>query len=265
MAPPLTSKETPEFADARRAPGAWWRVPRFAAVVVATALSPSAYDPEMRRAAARQIHLSAWQALPAFLIGCAVLSHVLIRIVVGAAHGFGLSQHALELSIRVLVLEVIPLLAAVSVALRSGTAMSARVALMQVSGELDSLRARGRDPMRQALAPRVLASLVAVLLLSSASSAVAMLLAYEVMYGFSPWAIGQYLRITGQVYSPMVVAGLALKTLFFGLAVAAIPISTALALPRDVERVPRTMRDAMVRFGVILIALEIAFLIVIYT
>jgi phospholipid/cholesterol/gamma-HCH transport system permease protein len=251
-------------ASARARAGAWWQALRFAALAMAAAFSPDAWDREMRRAAARQIVLSAWPALPGFLGACAVLSFVLVRIVVDTAHAYGLSQYALELAVRVLVVEVIPLLAALSVALRSGAAMSAHVALKHVRGDFDAMRGRGLDPVRHAFAPRAFGSVVAVMLLAWLSSALALVIAYLVTYGFSPWALGPFLRITGQVFAPVIVAGLALKTLFFGLAVAAIPVSAALSTPRDLRRLPAAVRDAMVRSGLALVAIEVGSLAVMY-
>jgi len=92
----------------------WLRAIHFAAVAVVTALSPSTYDREARLLAARQVHFSAWQALPGFMLACALLSFVLIRIVVDTAQDYGLPQYALELTVRLLVLELIPIFAASS-------------------------------------------------------------------------------------------------------------------------------------------------------
>jgi len=267
MASPSTpaQRARPPRLDRHAGPvQAWWHVLRFAAITLATALSPSAYDRVMRRAAARQIHLSAWQALPGFLVACAALSYVLSRIVIDTAHDYGLSGYAPELTIRLLVLEVIPLLAALSVALRSGAAISADVALMRIEGRFEALRVAGRDPVRHVLAPRAFGSVIAVVLLAWLSSAIAMVLVYLAMYGFSPWGVSQYLRITGQVFGPVEVAGLGLKTLFLGLAVASIPISAALAIPRGGRSVPMAVRSAMVRLGIALAAIELASLAIMY-
>lgn len=237
--------------------GPWRRAIRFGALALAIALSPSAWDGEMRRRAARQIYLSAWPTLAGFLIGCTALAYVLVHIVVGTAREFGLSGYALELTVRVLVVELLPLLAALAVALRSGAAMSVQVALKHVAGDFDRLRSAGGDPLRHELVPRAFGSVVAVMLLAWLSSAVAMLVVYEAVYGLSPWGVAQYLRVTGQVFTPVVVTGLALKTLLFGLAVAAIPIAAALSVPRDPAMIPAAVRGAMVRLGIALAAIEL--------
>ena len=60
--------------------------------------------------------------LPWFTALSALVSLVIIRIVLVTALSYGLSRFALEMVVRVLVLELIPLSAALFVALRSGLA-----------------------------------------------------------------------------------------------------------------------------------------------
>ncbi|HXZ92844.1 MAG TPA: hypothetical protein VEG36_08180, partial [Burkholderiales bacterium] len=67
-------------------PASWLRVLRFAAVALVVAASPASWDRDMRRAAAEQIHFSAWQPLAGFTFAMALLSYVLIRIVESTAH-----------------------------------------------------------------------------------------------------------------------------------------------------------------------------------
>ncbi|MEX2239864.1 MAG: ABC transporter permease [Burkholderiales bacterium] len=245
-------------------PASWLRVFRFAGVVLVTALSPSAWDPAMRRAAAEQIHFSVWQALPGFTFAAALLSFVLIRIVEGTARDYGLSRYALGLTVSVLVLEIIPVLAALFVALRSGSAINTEVALRHIHGDFETLSRAGEDPLRHDLVPRAIGAVLAVMLLSYLSSAVALVLAYLALYGFSPWAIDSFMRISGQVFGPVVVAGYALKTLLFGAAVAAIPITAALAVPRERTMAPIAVLRGMVRLGIAVAVIEGGFLAVMY-
>lgn len=236
----------------------------FAAVAFATALSPSAYDPAARRVAARQIYFSAWQVLPGFTVVCAALSWVLIRIVIRSSNDYGLSAYALELTVRVLVLELIPLFAALFVGLRSGAAINTEVVLMHIRGDLDALQRAGRDPLRHELVPRVIGSAVAVTLLAFLNCAVALLLTYYEMYGASPWGLPQFLRITGAVFAPVATVGLALKTLLFGIVVAVIPITSALAVPRLQRMAAVAVLRGMVSLVLALAIIEGAFLAITY-
>jgi phospholipid/cholesterol/gamma-HCH transport system permease protein len=236
----------------------------FAAVAFATALSPSAYDAAARRVAARQIYFSAWQILPGFTLACAALSWVLIRIVLSSSNAYGLSAYALELTVRVLVLELIPLFAALFVGLRSGAAINTEVVLMHIRGDLDAQQRAGRDPLRHELVPRVIGSAVAVMLLAYLNCAVAMLLTYYEMYGISPWGLPQFLRITGEVFAPVATIGLAIKTLLFGIAVAVIPITSALAVPRLQRMAAVAVLRGMVSLVFALVAIEGSFLAIMY-
>ena len=242
--------------EVARGLGGWLRAVQFSAAAVVTAFSPSAYDRLARARVARQIHFSAWQALPGFTLACALLSFVLIRVVVGTAQQYGLPQYALELTVRLLVLELIPLFAALYVALRSGAAICTQVALMRVSGELESVARAGRDPVGAELVPRVIGSLVAVMLLAWLNGVFALVLAYLELYGLSPWAVGGFVRVTGHVFDPLTVAGFLLKTMLFGVVVGAVPIGAALGARGHPEAVPGAVRRGMVRLGVTLALIE---------
>jgi phospholipid/cholesterol/gamma-HCH transport system permease protein len=76
--------------------------------------------------------------------------------------------------------------------------------------------------------PRVLAGVVSVLTLTAVSAVVALLIAYLVVYGLSPWGFDAYTRMVGRVFSPAVALGFAVKSLLFSLAVGVIPVATAL-------------------------------------
>ena len=242
----------------------WWRVFHFGALAMVMALSPATYDRENRSVTAKQMYFTAWQVLPWFTLLSALLSIVLIRIVVATALAYGLSQYALELVVRVLVLELIPLFAALFVALRSGAAINTEVALMHIRGDFDAMQRAGADPLRRELVPRVIGSAVSVLALATVSGAIALVLAYLGIYGFSPWGLAGYTRTVGHVFDLQVTAGLALKMLLFGLAVAVIPITASLDTPREPRLAPVAVLRGMVRLFLVLVLVEGASLAVKY-
>lgn len=242
----------------------WWRVFHFGALALVMAFSPATYDKENRSVTAKQIYFTAWQVLPWFTLLSALLSLVLIRIVVTTALSYGLSQYALAMVVRVLVLELIPLFAALFVALRSGAAINTEVTLMHIRGDFDALRRAGADPLRRELVPRVIGSAVSVVALAAVSGVVALVLAYFGVYGFSPWGLAGYTRTVGQIFDPQVTVGLGLKTLLFGLAVAVIPITASLEMPREVRLAPVAVLRGMVRLFLVLVLIEGASLAVKY-
>ena len=242
----------------------WWQVFHFGALALVLALSPATYDKPTRSVTSKQIYFTAWQILPWYALLSALISMVLIRIVVTTAENYGLSQYALGMVVRVLVLEMIPLAAALFVALRSGTAINTEVALMHIRGELAAMQSAGVDPLRRELVPRVIGSAVSVLALAAVSGAIALVLAYIGVYGFSPWGLAGFTRAVGHVFDLQVTLGLALKTLLFGLAVAVIPITASLEAPRVERMAPVAVLRGMVRLFLVLVLLEGASLAVNY-
>ena len=110
----LPGLSLPELAwgVVRRWALAWWRILYLGAVVCVLVLSPSSYGKVTRRALARHLYLDTAPVLPGFTVLAALISLVLTRIVIVTAISYGLSRYALEMVIRVLVLELIPLTAA---------------------------------------------------------------------------------------------------------------------------------------------------------
>ena len=232
------------------------------AIVLVLALSPSTYNRANRANTSRHIYASTWQVLPWFTAMAALFSLVLIRIVVVTALSYGLSQYALQMVVRVLVLELIPLSAALFVALRAGMTFNAQAntwrahedlpaspelgrlsaaataqGLGRAQGErklrLRQVESIGITRLRADVVPRVMAGAFSVLTLAMINSVIVLVLAYLTVYGLSPWGLPGYTRTVGQVFDLSVTLGFALKTLFFSLAVALVPMAASLEAARE--------------------------------
>jgi len=221
-----------QLADTRRAAQhwliEWWRLVHLGALILVLVLSPSSYTRDSRGILARHIYLNTAPILLWFTVLCALVTVVLTRILVVTALNYGLSQYALQVVIRVLVLELIPLTAALFVALRCTIPDGAELTAMQASGELDEQRARSIDPVRREVLPRVVAGIFSGFTLAALSCVVALLVAYVVVYGFNLAGTAAYTRLFGQVFTPAVTLIFMLKTFFFCLAVSLIPMASAL-------------------------------------
>ena len=173
---------------------AWGRAARFAFAVVAAVLSPKLYTPRARMATTRQIYFTAWQVLPGFTLFATLLGLVVVEITLRAAWQFGLEQYALELIFRALVLELMPLLTALFVALRSGAAISSEIALMRIAGEFEDLPSAGIEPFEREFVPRVAAAATSVFALTTLACVFLVALSYLLMYGPSPWGFDPFTR-----------------------------------------------------------------------
>jgi phospholipid/cholesterol/gamma-HCH transport system permease protein len=242
----------------------WGRALGLAMIIAAAALSPSHYTPRLRATAVKQLYFTVWQVFIPFILFTALLSVVVIEITVRLAREYGLGVYALELVLRVLTLELLPLLTALFVALRSGSAISTEIALMRISGDLSAMYESGLDPIEREFLPRVLAAAVSVLALTVMSSALTLAAAYFAMYGFSPWGFDEFTWTIAVVFTPVQLAGITLKTIAFGVAVAVIPIAAGLSATRDLKSAPVAVLGGMVRLFFALGLIEVASLAVKY-
>jgi phospholipid/cholesterol/gamma-HCH transport system permease protein len=163
-----------------------------------------------------------------FTLLSSLICIVIARIVVVTALSYGLTQYALEMLVRVLVIELIPLTAALFVAVRCTIPHGAEIAVLRQRGMLRALHRRGIDPLRREVLPRAVAGLFSVALLAVLAGAVALVLAYLVTYGFTTWALPGYTRTVGRVFEADVVVVFLVKTLLFALAIVLVPLGSAL-------------------------------------
>ena len=232
----------------------WWRLAHLGAVLLLLALSPSSYRSGNRLVLVRHLYDNTAPILMGFTVLCALISLVLTRIVTATALSYGLSQYALQVVIRVLVLELIPLTAALFVALRCTIPDGAELAGLQARGELDALRQRGIDPIHREVLPRVVAGIFSTITLAVLSCVVALVVAYLAVYGFGLAGMAGYTRLFGQVFNPAVTLIFVMKTLFFSLAVSLIPMASALyGMAESNTRSSAEMRGLVRMFAVILL------------
>jgi phospholipid/cholesterol/gamma-HCH transport system permease protein len=225
------------------------RVAGFSALTVVAALSPGCYDRSTRCGLAGMLCLGAWQMLPGYLLASILISTVLTRIVAVTAASYGLSHLALEAVVRVLVLELIPLAAALFVALRVAPLTMQR---------LGRLVGHPRPAYRE-LIPYAVGGAGAVIVLAVLGGIASLGVAYLVVHGISRWALADYARLIGQIFDPTMAAVFSVKLLLFALAVGIAP--TTIALDDGLaDPVARQMR-VMARLLLLLILIEVALLI----
>lgn len=235
----------------------WWhgtlRIVHLGAVLGVLALSPSSYARPRRPRLASHLVAGVMPVLPWFAVVSALLSLVIARIVIVTAASYGLDQYALGMVVRVLVLELIPLTAALFVAVRIAVPASAELARLR--------RSAGVGPvlLRDEVAPRAAAALFAVLLLAALASVITLLLAYLLVHGFTPWGFERFTRQVGQVFTPAVSLIFVLKTLALGVAVAVIPAGSAL---HDRSPSPLSLElQGLVRLLLAVLGVEVASLV----
>ncbi len=230
----------------------WWRIALLGAQLLTLALSPSTYTAGYRHALLRQIVLGTAPSLVSFTVLTTLLSLVVIRIVLVTSVSYGLTQYALEMVVRVLVLELIPLTAALFAAVRCTIPRAAEVAGLRSSGAWDA----ASEPMHLQVLPRVAAGIVCALLLAAISCGVTLLLAYLSVYGFTAAGFPAYTRTVGQIFSPGVALVFSLKIAAMALAVALLPLASVLIAPARPGDLTSAELKGLVRMFFVILLIE---------
>ncbi|MDO5694046.1 MAG: ABC transporter permease [Pseudomonadota bacterium] len=239
----------------------WWLMVFVGAQLAVLAFSPSSYRRESRGMVLRHIYFAAGPGLPGFTTLMALFNVVVIRIVVVTAFAYGLTQYALDAVVRVLVLELIPLVAALYVAVEYTIPGGSELYKLRRGGAFERMRAQGIDPLSREVLPRVLAGIFAVLLLALLSCLISLLLAYIAVHGFTMAGLPSYNHSVGQIFNPVVSMIFTMKTVLFAVAVALLPVSNALRdIPRRASRTSVELQGLMQMF-VLMLLIEIASLV----
>lgn len=214
--------------DGQQAVVEWLQLFNLGASILVLTISPSSYSPANRAFLLRNIYSNTAPILLGFTILCALVTVVLTRIVVVTAQSYGLSQYALQVVIRVLVLELIPLTAALFVALRCTIPDGAELLALHAKGKLDMSPGKAWFGMQREVPARLVASLFAGITLAAVSSVVVLVVTYLSSYGFTVSGLPNFTRLFGQVFNPAVSVIFVLKILFFCLTVSLVPMASAL-------------------------------------
>jgi phospholipid/cholesterol/gamma-HCH transport system permease protein len=206
----------------------WLSLLNLGAGILVLALSPASYTAANRAVLLRNMYANTAPILLGFTVVCALVTLILTRIVVVTAHSYGLSHYALQLVIRVLVLELIPITAALFVALRCTIPDGAELLALHAKGQLDMSSGKEWTAMQREVPPRLVAGLFSGATLAALSSVVVLVVAYLASYGFTLSGLASFTRLFGQVFSPAVTVIFVLKIVFFCLTVSLMPMASAL-------------------------------------
>ncbi len=232
-----------------------------AAMLAALLLSPSSYaDAPARRAFAVRGCLSVTSTMLSFVLLSSCMSGVLVRVVVVAAQDYGLLRFALDGIVRVLLLELIPLLAALFVLVEISLPAAAALSLRHAGRQAGRQSKVATDRLRRVALPHALAAFIAPSILSVLASWIALVLGYLELYGATPWALAGFSRVLGNVFEPVAAGLLVFKLIAFSAVAALLPIAAALALALPAERhgdAADFTLTTLIRVGALLLLIEL--------
>lgn len=176
---------------------------------------------------------------------------------------YGVEIYVANLVALSMVRELGPLMTAVVLAGRSGSAFAAELGTMKVNEELDALATMGLDPVRFLVVTRVLAAVVMIPLLTVFADLIGVLGGFVVLKGMGFSATTYFLQVESTIDWVDFVGGLA-KAVVFGLVVAGVGCRHGLRTRLGASAVGQSATSAVVSGIFFIVVLDGIFAIVYY-
>ena len=211
--------------------------------VVWQALRPLNWRRSVRREFMRQCYFTGARALGfvvilALLVGIGMVFEVLFWLDIA-----GQREYVGRLIVLLLVREIAPILVALVVIGRSGSAIVAELGNMRISGQVRMLDAMGIDPFIFMLLPRVTAIVICMFCLTVIFLAVALgsgfILAF--LAGIATMSIFEMLNVVLEAMVPAEYISIAMKIFFPSLVIGVICCTNGLGSHGDPTEVPRIL------------------------
>ena len=206
---------------------------------------PSLGNPAIRIVLLKQIYFTGLEAAKIIVLVALILGTVVVSQVLGLV---GASNGSLpgKVLVWVVFLELGPLLTAIIVIARSGTAIAAEIGSMKINGEITVLERLGIEPERYLLLPRVI----------GVGSSVVLLTIYFVLTacvgGFLIVSLGRYIPYDQFVQGIVASLGLrevlilAVKGVSFGISIPLICYNAGISVGTSATEVPQAATRAVI-------------------
>jgi len=216
------------------------------------------------REAIRQMAAIGVAALPMIAIMASCSGLILALQGAGELRRFGALRYVIDLVAVGFTRELGPLLTAIVVSGRSGSAFSAEIGTMVVTSEIDALRTLALDPVEFVLAPKYLAAIIMVPCLTIMCTVFGILAGAGFMYLSTRMTLGIYLRYAFDSILLRDVVGGLIKSLAFATIIVHVGCMEGFKVRGGPEAVGRSTTSAVVRSTFLVILEDLFFTAVFY-
>ncbi len=235
----------------------------FALITLGVILKKSGGAPGVIRPRVRQeISRAGVALLPMFLFAALALGFLVVGQTVSALAKVGATNYLGSTMVIVIVREIGPLLTAMLVLARVGTANVIELGTARALGEVEALEALGIDPVHYLIVPRVVGmaagifALTIYLILGALGSGYLFAFLQDV-----PLTPGDYFKQITEALNWLDFALLALKTLAFGFFIAIVTCYHGLAQPLRLEDVSRVAVRAVTQGVIVCVFVDTVFIV----
>jgi phospholipid/cholesterol/gamma-HCH transport system permease protein len=137
----------------------------FLQTIISLVSIPSLGNPAIRSVLMKQLYFTGFEAAKIIVLVALIVGTVIVSQVIGLVGG-GNGSLTGKILVWVVFLELGPLLTAIIIIARSGTAIAAELGAMKINGEITTLECLGIPPERYLLLPRMIGVWLSVILLT---------------------------------------------------------------------------------------------------
>jgi phospholipid/cholesterol/gamma-HCH transport system permease protein len=177
---------------------------------------------------------------------------------------FGAIRYVIDLVAVGFTRDLGPLLTAIAISGRSGSAFSAEIGTMKVTEEIDALRVMAFDPVEFVLAPKFLAALIMMPCLSIFANVCGILAGWIFMFFSTHLGFGLYLRYALDSINIHDVIGGLIKSLAFATIIVQVGCLEGFRVRGGPEAVGRSTTAAVVKATFLVIVADLIFTAIFY-
>lgn len=192
-----------------------------------------------------QIYFTGFQALPLISILALATGSVVMMQSTAYFTFFGGVSHVGDILVATIFREVAPLLTALIVIARSGTAVASEIGNMRVNREIEALEVMGIDPLSYVVFPRLIGGILSVVCLAFYFVVVAILGGFLVTQIVSNMSFGFYFDSLAQAFAKQDVALFLLKNVFSGAIIFANSCYLGMSVKNSSHEVPQMTTKAV--------------------
>jgi phospholipid/cholesterol/gamma-HCH transport system permease protein len=207
----------------------------------------------------KQVYFTGVEALTVVVTLFLLIGMVIITQIISLA-GVGSAPLTGKVLVWIVVRELGPLLTAVIVIARSGTAIAAELATMKINGEIDVLESLGIPAARYLILPRIFGVTTAILVLTLYAEAVSIVGGF--LTASLAWGIS-FVQYTEGIVPFLTLREIGvsfLKSFFFGLFVSAVCCRQGLSVGKSLTQVPQAATKGVMQSLLLIFLLDAVFL-----
>jgi len=218
---------------------------------------PRSYHPAMQSILLKQIYFTVIQILPSFLLLGFLFGSMVIGYVITIAMHYELSNQIGSIIIGFVFNEFAPLFTAFLIALRSGAAVNTEIAVMQVSGELNTLKEFNIGLIDYLFLPRIISGMISTVTLSLLFAIIMLTGGYFFSLLYMNMNLNTYLHTLFSSIEVSHLFYLVGKSMAFGFVIMLIPIYSGLHTIKTFNAIPIAVLQGMVRLFIAIFIIEV--------